>query len=179
MSNGNLVTFEVEGLDDCLEGLEQLGNYFGNKLVGRKAIIPALKEAGEIIQRTQQDLAPVEDGVLRDSIKVSARPTNQGDKRSKYYRGETAAAFIGPRPRAANVPPERRSSMTGQMLAQEFGTAKTAPHPYIRPAMELRGEAAMNVLRLRLQEEIDKLTKRINREGRKRGKMLAKYGMMS
>ena len=174
MSNGNLVTFEVEGLDDCLEGLEELGNYFGNKLVGRRAIIPALKEAGEVIQRAQQDMVAVDEGALRDSISVSARPTNQGDRRSKYYRDETAAAFIGPRGR--KVPPERKAGFTDQQLALEFGTANMAARPFIRPSMELRGEGAMNVLRVRLKEEIEKLTKRINREGRKRGKMFAQYG---
>lgn len=170
------VTFEVEGLKELQEGIEEMANYFGANLVGRRAILPALREAGRIIQAAQQDLAPVDTGVLRDSIKVSARPTTENDKKSKYYQGETAAVFVGPRTRGANIPPGRKTQMGDQILAMEFGTAEVAAHPFIRTSLELRGMGAVGVLRVRLQEELDKLTKRIYREGRRRGKMFAKYG---
>lgn len=151
--------FEIIGMDDTLNKLDEMAKWFGNERVGQKAVLPALREAGQILSRAAALRAPVDTGVLKSSIKVKARAANAGDKKSDYYAGETALALVGL---------FGRTNTIQKILAQEFGTAEQPGKPFLRPAAELRGQRAVQILKVRLNEAIEKLAKRMEKE--KRGK---------
>ena len=80
-----------------------------------------LADAGEIIAERARELAPSRTGNLRDSIVVSDR-VRAGVGQGLTIGDDDASVFVGP------------TAFYGHMV--EFGTVKSAAHPFMRPAWD-------------------------------------------
>ena len=141
----------TEGFDDFEDLLIQISNEFGYKQSARNVLVPAVKTAMEVIVPIAKSLAHVRTGKMRDSIRVDARIPNQRDKKSYYYaQGDAALGVVS----------VKQSSIS---LGEEFGTAKKAGKPFLRPAIENNQDTILRrlstVLAFRLDHYRAKKTK--------------------
>lgn len=109
-----------------IDGLEDLGDALRNLLPPAKAakVMRAVltKRAQPIADRARQG-APVRTGQLRRSITVSNRLTRRQSIEHKKVDSGDAEVFVG----AGKVP---------HASIEEYGTSRTAPHPFMRPAWD-------------------------------------------
>ena len=94
MATRHTITFETEGMDDCLKKLDELAAVADPAKVGQRIILPALREGAAVLKQAALDLVPTDTFALYKSAKIAARNTNGNDKRSKYYNGETALSTV-------------------------------------------------------------------------------------
>jgi phage protein, HK97 gp10 family len=115
------VQVKIEGALELEKALKELGPIPARKLGGK-----ALKAGGEIIADLARVLVPVRTGALEDSITVvMVRATKDSERK----------AAIGFRP-----PASRYAHLV------EFGTSHSAAQPFIRPAIDAKGEDAIAVI---------------------------------
>lgn len=169
------VSVEVKGLKELDAALANLP-----ASIGKAAMRRALVKAGEPIAQRAREMAPVDDGQLRDSITVSARLKNpagksefhaalrgglgiaaaraalRGARRSAKAAGEVAYVemFIGPSVKAPHA------------HFVEFGTRRMAPKPYMRPAFDSEKDTALAIIRRELGTEIIAAARRVARSKR-------------
>lgn len=166
-------TVKVEGLRELDAALGKL-----SKASARGVLRRVLKKAGQPIADAASRLAPdnpngpVDD--LKRSITVSARLGNKVGK-AEYHeamkaglgKGAAVAAMRAARRAAAgtgsfaemHVGPEYgRNSRVGAL--QEFGTKNHPPHPFMRPAFDAEGGAALEIIKRELGGEIAKAVAR-------------------
>lgn len=170
---------KVEGLADLDAALADLSKAAARGAL-RRAGIAAMAPMAEIAR----NLAPVDDGELRDSIIVSAKAKGAG---ADVGKAEFAAALRAGQGRAAArqalIGARREARATGSFVelfmgptqgktkansikryAQEFGTYKMAAQPYMRPAWDQDKDAALERLSDTLRAEIDKSLERARRK---------------
>jgi HK97 gp10 family phage protein len=135
---------ETFGFDDFDATLKQMGEEFGYTDVNKKILIPALKKAMASTLPTAKSLARVNTGKMRDNIRIDARRPTDGDKKSKYvYDSDAAIAIIS-------------VNQSNVSWGEEFGTAKKAGRPFIRPALESNENNIISTLGQELKIRIDK-----------------------
>lgn len=166
------VVVQVEGLKALDAALAELP-----KSVAAATLRKTLVKAGEPIAEAARSAAPVDDGTLRDSIKVSSRVKNNVGK------AEYAAAMRG----GLGVAAARQALRDARRLApgksfaemyvgpstgkgairyahlQEFGTSKHAAQPYMRPAWDSKKDTALRIIRDELGNQIIAAAKRVGR----------------
>lgn len=134
------VTVRIEGLKECVEGLQELKKATATNVQKR-----ALTQAGKPILEDAQQKAPVRTGLLREDIiissKLSPRQRAENDKKSKVEM------YIGP------------PSMPRAIVA-EFGSAKQQPKPFMRPAWDSNKGTAFLTIKEILAAEIEKARQR-------------------
>lgn len=134
------VSIKVEGLSDLEEKLEQLGAVAGLKVLqsaSRSACKPLLERARELV--------PVETGVLRDSLRIAVVRVRSGSV--------VISAGLKNRPVAVKneivddygnvvvVKTGEKIDAGWRLHFTEFGTSKSAAHPFLRPAFDqMHGE---------------------------------------
>jgi HK97 gp10 family phage protein len=143
---------ETFGFDDFDNTLTQMGEEFGYTDVNKKVLIPALKAAMMVALPTAKSLAREDTGEMKQSIRVDARRPTDKDQDSKYVYSYDAAIAI------LSVKKSRVS------LGEEFGTAKKAAHPFIRPALESNKTNILNALNQQLKAKIDKYQARKSKD---------------
>ena len=150
------------------------------KATARNVLHRTLKKAGQPIADEASRLAPVDTGKLADRVIVSPRLKN------KVGNAEFAAAMRAGLGRQAAVSALRqaRRDARGQgsfaemyvgpargVLAYahlvEFGTAKMAPKPYMRPAWDSKKSEALDIIRRELGNEIIMAARRLGRSKKK------------
>ena len=132
------------GFEDFDAVLTQMGQEFGYTDVNKKVLIPALRNAMKITAPYAKGLARANTGTMRNSIMVEARRPSDRDKKSKYiYDNDAAIAIIS----------VRQSPVS---LGEEFGTAKKAGKPFIRPALEANQSTILQALSEELQKKIQR-----------------------
>jgi len=145
---------ETYGFDDFDAVLTQMGNEFGYTDVNKKVLIPALRNAMKITMPYAKSLARANTGEMRNSITVEARRPSDRDKKSKYiYDGDAAIAIIS----------VRQSPVS---LGEEFGTAKKAGQPFIRPSMEANQATILQTLSDELQKKIQRYKSRNSKDSK-------------
>lgn len=97
----------------------------------------ALLAGGEVIADEARRLVPVDKGNLRDSITVSTQALNYSAQ-SMGRAGEVV--FIGP----AHGRSLQHDGFYGHMV--EFGTYRTVPEPFIRPAYDSKRREAVRIV---------------------------------
>jgi HK97 gp10 family phage protein len=112
----------IHGFQELEEQLKTLG-----PKLARKAAGPALKKAGQHIVDYAKTLAPVDTGRLEDSIVIQLTPT-----RGKTDNVQAVIGFKKPRSRIAHL--------------LEYGTSKQPPQPFMRPAIDAKGEGVITSL---------------------------------
>lgn len=132
------------GFEDFDAVLTQMGQEFGYTDVNKKVLIPALRNAMKITAPYAKGLARANTGTMRNSIMVEARRPSDRDKKSKYiYDNDAAIAMIS----------VRQSPVS---LGEEFGTAKKAGQPFIRPALEANQSTILQTLSEELKKKIER-----------------------
>lgn len=144
MASNTEFTVKVEGLRELEEALKELP-----KATGKNALKRALMRAAEPIAAAAAAMAPRRKGKLIASIKVGTTlSTNQRRRHEKQGDVEVFAG-AGPLPHAH---------------LQEFGTAHSAPKPFMRPAWDANKFRALASIKSDLAEEIEKARQRLARK---------------
>jgi HK97 gp10 family phage protein len=135
---------ETYGFDDFDAVLTEMGKDFGYTDVNKKVLIPALRNAMKVTVPYAKSLARANTGEMRNSITVEARRPTDRDKRSKYiYDTDAAIAILS----------VKQSKVS---LGEEFGTAKRAGQPFIRPSLEANQSVILQTLADELKKKIDR-----------------------
>lgn len=166
------VTIKLEGVGDVTKAFDELAQEIGDKKARSKILIPAARDAMRPVLAMAQQLAPVDTGVLRLLLQVEARRPNSRDKRSKYINSNdaviaTITTASGKKMKAMSegkglqrskkrllklgATQEQADAFQGfesdaRAIAQEFGTAKMAAKPYLRPALESQSQQTVDRL---------------------------------
>jgi HK97 gp10 family phage protein len=143
------ITISIEGLAELQTALRELPDATAKNVlrrVGKTRLAPMAERA--------RQLAPVDQGELRDSIAVSTKLTRR--QRSLHVKESPDAievfAGAGPHPQAH---------------MQEYGTEHNAPQPFMRPAWDAERDGVLEGIKDDLWQEIEKAA---NRLARKRAK---------
>ena len=169
-------SFNIVGLKDVLAAFNNLADQIGDKKATSKILVPAMREAMQPVLNEAVSRAPVDTGGLRLSLQIEARRPTRRDKRSRYISETDtviAAVTTASGEKLAKmsegkglVKAKRRlASMGGdahvnaylahnykgiksdaRAIAQEFGSAHNAAHPFLRTSME--GQAQQTAKRL-------------------------------
>lgn len=135
----------VKGFDELFKAMDELAEEIGKSKtdrIWRKALtfafIPVLQHA--------RDNAPSDTGQLKDHIYIKAHRPTARDRASLAYRGENFMVRVTSGPKREDSEKhttivkggKERETYTHRpvALAAEFGTAKQAARPYLRPALE-------------------------------------------
>ncbi len=134
------IEVEIKGDHELVRNLRKI-----SKNATRKALSKAAKAGAEPIAKRMKELAPVDTGRLRDSIKTSFA----------YRSSNTARVRIGPR-----IKPKEGYGVAYDVF-QEYGTSDHPAQPYARPAADEKKELAIEIVRSVMQgavlEEVRKL----------------------
>lgn len=164
------VSFDVKGLDSVIQNLNDVSEQIGDKKASSKILVPALRQAIKPALESIRRQSPKDTGALAQHLWIEARRPNKRDKRSKYVNvGDNAIALVTtkafPKKRKkewmaqnANLTGKERSAAfkkyalsTGfpydaRAIAQEFGSARNPPHPFMRTGMESASPAVLQNL---------------------------------
>jgi HK97 gp10 family phage protein len=166
---------QVEGLRALDEALGQLP-----KSIGRAVLRRTLVMAGEPIAEAARSMAPTRPsgGQLRDSIAVSTKVKNPVGK-AEYGRALAQGLGVGAA-RQALRDARRAAAGEGAFVEMyvgpstsgwyahfvEFGTAKAAPQPFMRPAWDSNKDRALDIIKRELGGQIIAAAKRVGRSKR-------------
>lgn len=165
-----------------VEGLKELEAQFArlsasaSKAAARRAAIKAMEPMRVLAER----LAPKDTGQLAASIEVSAKATGAGAQAGKSAyakvmraggsKAEARSALQSASAEAARSAPNielfmgpargKTKQESIKQIAQEFGTAKMAASPYMRPAWDQDHAALLKRVIDNLRQELDKSIKR-------------------
>lgn len=157
-------SFKVVGLKEVLAAFNELAEEIGDKKATSKILVPAVREAMQPVLNQAVANAPADTGGLRLSLQVEARRPTRRDRRSKYItETDTVIAavttasgkklkqmsegkgLLSSRRKLKRMGVKNAESFMGvasdaRAIAQEFGSAHNASHPYLRPAMESQSQ---------------------------------------
>lgn len=115
-----------------VDGFRQLDAKFAKlEAIDTRSAARALNAGASILVAEEKRLAPALTGNLRDSIVSDMWPTN--------FRGDGLTIWIGPR-----TGPGGPDGWYG--IFAEFGTINMPAHPFVRPAVDGRGEQALGLV---------------------------------
>ena len=125
----------------------------------KKAMLPTLNKA--------KQLAPVDTGGLRASLRIEARKPTRRDKKSIYVNPSDVVigtVTTGSGKQLAKVKfknvktgqKQKGVESDGRAIANEFGTATKAAKPYMRPALESTKQQITSELGALLKIELEK-----------------------
>jgi HK97 gp10 family phage protein len=169
-------SFNIVGLKDVLAAFNDLADQIGDKKATSKILVPSVREAMQPVLNDALARVPVNTGGLKLSLQIEARRPTRRDRRSKYITetdtviasvttasGEKLAKMsegkglvkakrrLAAMEGDAHVSAYRAHKFQGiksdaRAIAQEFGSAHNAAHPFLRTAME--GQAQQTAKRL-------------------------------
>jgi len=133
----------TEGFEDFEKLLIQMGEDFGYKETTRNVLTKSVKAAMEATLLPAKSMARSNTGRMRDSIKVESRIPNNRDRQSTYVHQDDAVIGI------------LSAKQSAISLGEEFGTAKKAGHPFLRPALENNQDVVLRRLSSALAFTLD------------------------
>lgn len=147
---------KLEGFAEFEQQLRDLAQGYRADLVARNTLVKAARNAMVPVYQRVEQTAPYDESNtgpihMRDTARLDARIPNGRDKMSKYVN-ETDAAIA--------VVSVKKSAVS---LAQEFGTSKLNPQPFLRPALDAQVETVLSALKSELAYIIPAYAKRLNR----------------
>lgn len=166
-----------------VSGLKELDQALGllPKATARNVLVRTLSKAAEPLVEEAKRLAPVapvDGGQLRDSIAASSRVKNKVGNAEysaamKQGLGVEAARSALRAARRANkgngsfaqlfVGPARGGGVIRYAHIVEFGSVKTAPHPFMRPAWDVTKDQVLSVIKQELGGQIIAAARRVGR----------------
>lgn len=149
--------FQLEGFAEFEQQLLQLSQIGRADLIARNTMVKAAKRAMEPVYYRVEQTAPYDETNegpihLRDTVRLDARIPNDRDRMSKY--AEDTDAVIA-------VVSVKKSAVS---LAQEFGTSKLNPQPFLRPALDNLSQEVTRKLGNELGSFITDYAKKLNRK---------------
>lgn len=149
--------FQLEGFAEFEQQLLQMAEIGRADLIARNTMVKAAKRAMEPVYQRVEQTAPYDETNtgpihLRDSVRLDARIPNDRDRMSKY--AEDTDAVIA-------VVSVKKSAVS---LAQEFGTSKLNPQPFLRPALDNLSQEVTRKLGNELGSFIAEYAKKLNRK---------------
>jgi HK97 gp10 family phage protein len=130
-----MITMKVTGLDELERQLIALGEKAGTELLrdaGRAALAPVLDDMKQHAGYDETSPGPH----MRDDIKIRTS--------SAKTRGNTVVVL--------RVGPSKKHFI--KALAQEFGTIKQVPNPFIRPALDYNKAKVLRILAVEIRDRI-------------------------
>lgn len=129
-----MLRMEVTGLDELERQLIALGEKAGTKV---------LREAGraalQVVEQDMKEHAGYDDSAkgphMRDSIKIRSTTRTKGNAVVVLRVGPSKQHYI-------------------KALAQEFGTVKQIPDPFIRPALDYNKSRVLRILAVEIRDRI-------------------------
>lgn len=129
-----MLRMEVTGLDELERQLIALGERAGTKV---------LREAGraalQVVEQDMKEHAGYDESAkgphMRDSIKIRSTTRTKGNAVVVLRVGPSKQHYI-------------------KALAQEFGTVKQIPNPFIRPALDYNKSRVLRILAVEIRDRI-------------------------
>lgn len=149
-----------------IEGFAELESALVNELpkaTARNVLRRAALNAMQPIEERAKQLAPVDDGQLRDSITTKVVRAKRQRGSVKFAASQGVEVHTGPLGRKGRP-------FGGNAAWQEFGTVKQAAQPYMRPAADFETDAVIDIVREELAAQIEKARSRIARKLAKAGR---------
>lgn len=142
---------DFSGLEDISRDLQLLSGAENNRVLreATRAGANVLKE--EVVSR-----APVRRGKLRRNVVVLSR-------RSRYGGMESGVHIRGVNPDTGNSDNTMKADNPRNAFYWRFvemGTVNMPPHPFVRPAFDVRSEQAAQVAIARMNRAIDEVLRR-------------------
>lgn len=170
------LTFTFEGFQEFEDLVNQIGDDYGEK-DQRKILQTAIRNSLKPVLAMARELCPKDTGGLAASLQIEARKPNSKDKRSKYAipteivigRVTTAPGQKLAKIRFHNLHNTKSNikqigmESDGRAMFSEFGTAKEAPHPYLRPALERMSPTVLSTLGDDLGKALEKYKSKYNK----------------
>lgn len=150
------LTQKVEGLKELEKALGEL-----SKASGKSVLRRVLKKNAEPIAELAAQLAPIDQGALRDSITVAGKLTKrQRAAHKRMFKNDRASVeiFVG-------------AGGLAQATQQEFGNSGMAAQPYLRPAWDQLKGSMPDAIAKDLWVEVKKAAERA---ARKQARLAAK-----
>lgn len=126
----------IEGLEHTMRELDNIGT----RTKGRK-LLAALEAGGRIVLAEAVRIVPVDTGALRASLHMESDPPTNG--------GWNVTVRVGTDITAPGGYP--------YSIGQEFGNARVAAQPYLRPALDEHTREIEDAIRNWLQRELRNL----------------------
>lgn len=137
------VDLQVEGLDELNRKLRALGPDLATR-----ALRAAVAAGAQEIKKDVVARVPVATGTLRRAVYTKFIREESGPERKTFFVGVRS----GKRYQKKNL-----DAFYWRFL--EFGTARLAARPFIRPAWDARAGAALNRIKAKLAERIEKFAR--------------------
>lgn len=153
--------FRIDGLEELESKLAELMDLGKPHTVARQTLVKAAKGAMEHVFQEVMATAPYDAERprdarnpihLRDTVKLTARIPNQTDLQSTMINQTDAAIAV------VSV---KKSAVS---LAQELGTKKLAPQPFLRPALVKHKDNVVSSFKDDLQEFINAVAAKKSRK---------------
>lgn len=149
--------FRIEGLEDLESKLSELMALGRADTIARQTLVRAARDAMQPVMQEVQSTAPYDSKKprdernpihLRDTVKLSARIPNESDRRSTMVnQTDVAIAVVSVKKSAVS-------------LAQELGTKKLHPQPFLRPALARHKDSVVSAFKDSLAEYINQVAAR-------------------
>jgi HK97 gp10 family phage protein len=165
-----IVSVQFTGVKEFEELLTEMQNDFGVK--DQKKILTAAvrKSMAPVLSKARQ-LAPIETGGLRASLRIEARKPSRKDQKSIYVNPSdvvigtvtTGSGKQLAKKKFTNIKTGQKQigiESDGRAIANEFGTAKMAAKPYMRPSLESTTSAVLTELGDNLKTQLLKYKSR-------------------
>ena len=146
--------FRIEGLAELESKLSELMALGRADSIAKQTIVRAAKTAMEPVFQEVLSTAPYDAEKprdarnpihLRDTVKLTARIPNETDRRSTMVnQTDTAIAVVSVKKSAVS-------------LAQELGTKKLTPQPFLRPALSRHKDTVVALFKEDLKEYINQV----------------------
>lgn len=156
----------IVGAEELNSVLKELIADFGPK-DSKNILVSAVRQAMRPALETAKANVPVDTGALRASLRIEARKPTRKHKASKYIdEGDVVIATVTTAPGKVLAKKSFKNERTGKRqkgidsdaraIAAEFGTAKVAPQPFLRSALESNSGLIVNNLSEQIKIAIDK-----------------------
>jgi HK97 gp10 family phage protein len=165
-----IVSVKFTGAQELDQLISEMQDDFGVK--DQKKILTAAvrKSMAPVLSKARQ-LAPIDTGGLRASLRIEARKPSRRDKKSIYVNPNdvvigtvtTASGKQLAKKKFTNVKTGQKQvgiESDGRAIANEFGTSKIAAKPYMRPALETTTSSVLTELGDNLRTQLIKYKSR-------------------
>lgn len=143
---------QLTGFKELADALRELG-----PRVARNGLRAAVSAGAAVVRNEARNLAPVRTGEMKKDIQMKRERDIKGQfsaKYSVYVRSGKKSRLAG---KARNID---KDSWYWRLV--EFGTSKMTAQPFMRPAFEKQKEAAIEAMREKLDERIQKAAQELN-----------------
>lgn len=155
------MSVKIEGMDAVVEKMRELAAMMDPKSRA-SPLLPALRKAGQVVQKDAKARVRKDTGTLRDNIIVSrVKGARKG--------GATEAVEVTIRYKAKKYSNRAYNRRTGRAWQEyqdlgplfyarflEFGTSKMPAYPFLRPAFDANASSLPNIVRDELAASIEK-----------------------